>query len=165
MNAENPQRNSSAPGRTTRRRFLVGLLLSAPLLYVGGWWLWWIRKTDCRPMVAAILKKKLHYLDLDAEGVKRFASDIQPHIAPRVRSNLAWLQLGLPVYSGIDYTRRWGREKWYRKVEWKLITQYLMSTDFFQNDANESRKIRYLMYYDPYSRPCANPFPRFDFDA
>ena len=116
-------------------------------------------------MVAAMLKRKLHYLELDEQGVKRFVRDMLPHISPYIRRNLAWLQLGLPVYAGLDYTSRWASTKWYRETEQKIVTQFLMSSDFFQNNADETRTIHYLGFYDPYTRPCANPFPRFDFDA
>jgi len=36
---------------------------------------------------------------------------------------------------------------------------YLLSSDFFQNHADESRTVRYLAYYDLLI-PCQNPFAR-----
>ena len=35
--------------------------------------------------------------------------------------------------------------------------RFLLSTDFFQNGADESRFIRYASFYDPYVSPCWNP--------
>ena len=37
---------------------------------------------------------------------------------------------------------------------------YLSSTDFFINDADESRPVRFVALYDPYVSPCYNPFRR-----
>ena len=41
-----------------------------------------------------------------------------------------------------------------------VYSKFLMSTDFFQNDADESRYVRYVAYYDPYVTPCYNPLVR-----
>ena len=35
--------------------------------------------------------------------------------------------------------------------------RFLLSTDFFQNGADESRLVRYVSFYDPYVSPCWNP--------
>ncbi len=48
----------------------------------------------------------------------------------------------------------------------KLAMQFLLSTDFFQfdadeSDADESRTIRYAALADPYANPCYNPLVRY----
>lgn len=35
--------------------------------------------------------------------------------------------------------------------------RFLMSTDFFLHGADESRPIKYVMFYHPYRSPCWNP--------
>jgi len=42
-----------------------------------------------------------------------------------------------------------------------LTVQFLMSTDFFLNGADESRAVTYRTYYDPHDG-CSNPFAEFD---
>lgn len=39
-----------------------------------------------------------------------------------------------------------------------LPQQFLMSTDFFQNGADEKRAVKYVAYFDPYMSPCYSPF-------
>lgn len=36
--------------------------------------------------------------------------------------------------------------------------QFLLSTDFFQGGADESRPLTFLALYDPYRTPCYSPF-------
>jgi hypothetical protein len=50
------------------------------------------------------------------------------------------------------------------RLEDSLVSTYLLSSDFFLNGADESRKINYVAYYDP-MRPCQNPFARPAVDA
>jgi hypothetical protein len=40
--------------------------------------------------------------------------------------------------------------------------QLLLSTDFFRFDADETRVIHYVGFYDPSLAPCSNPLARFD---
>jgi hypothetical protein len=46
-----------------------------------------------------------------------------------------------------------------RHGEDRVVTQYLMSSDFFKNGADETRTVRYAGYYDPMIA-CGNPFAR-----
>ncbi len=39
-------------------------------------------------------------------------------------------------------------------------TQYLMSTDFFIYDEDESRVVNYITLFDAYASPCFNPLSR-----
>lgn len=44
----------------------------------------------------------------------------------------------------------------------EMRQSFLLSTDFFQNGADERRLVRYVAFYDPYQTPCYNPFARID---
>jgi len=48
------------------------------------------------------------------------------------------------------------------RVRSDLHRQFLMSTDFFQNGADETRPLRFVALYDPYVTPCYNPLASFD---
>lgn len=39
-----------------------------------------------------------------------------------------------------------------------LVEGFLPATDFFMNKMDENRQINYVGMYNPYKRPCANPF-------
>jgi hypothetical protein len=43
-----------------------------------------------------------------------------------------------------------------------FFTRFLMSTDFFQNGADESRTLSYVACYGPTISPCYNPLARLD---
>jgi len=74
------------------------------------------------------------YLSFGAGVIERFESDYQRH-------------LGLRLEPG-----RWPE---------RAKTQLLLSTDFFHFDADESRVIGYVAFYDPAVAACSNPFARF----
>lgn len=46
----------------------------------------------------------------------------------------------------------------------EYATVFLLSTDFFQNGADESRPLRFLMIYHPFFSTCYNPLARLDED-
>lgn len=75
------------------------------------------------------------YLDLDSAGVEQYFADYQ-------RSR--------PMFS-----RR-------LPLSQDVHTRYLLSTDFFRHGADESRRIHYVGFYDPYVTPCNNPLAGFE---
>jgi len=46
----------------------------------------------------------------------------------------------------------------YQQFRSLLIGNFLLSTDFFTNKMDLSKKINYVGVYNPHLRPCANPF-------
>jgi len=108
--------------------------------------------------IVKVLHKKLHYLRLDDAGVRRFAADIAGlGIVSSLRLHVIDAADGL-------YTRRTlnpdtGLGRALRHGEDKVVTQYLMSSDFFINGADKNRTVSYLGYYDPLVA-CNNPFAR-----
>lgn len=46
----------------------------------------------------------------------------------------------------------------YSRYRSDLIAGFLLSTDFFANRMNTGKTIHYTSFYDPYFRPCSNPF-------
>ncbi|GAC1629521.1 MAG: hypothetical protein NVS9B10_20790 [Nevskia sp.] len=136
----------------TRRRFL--LLAGSGVAGVVA-----ARFAFARPeqVVAAVVRRKLDYLQLDAAGVDRFAKDFVARAiaAPtKLRALSAVGLIELPIEKlGIHFaTLRHGEER--------ILTYYLLSSDFFLNNADESRTVQYLGFYDPYRGACLNPFPR-----
>ena len=43
------------------------------------------------------------------------------------------------------------------EAQWRVLERFLLSTDFFNDDAGGSRPLRFAAYYDPYVNPCYNP--------
>jgi hypothetical protein len=119
----------------TRRRLLQGLAalcVAALALLTGRLW-----RTRGTPPPAALpqLPGPLPELKLDAGVVERFEADYLRHVGERLAPG------------------RWPDA---------ARAQLLLSTDFFRFDADESRVIQYVAFYDPSLAPCSNPLARFD---
>lgn len=102
--------------------------------------------TSMEDAATGILKKEFDYLNLDEEGLQLFVQDYLKNFYNRslnVRLQSAYL-LGLDS-SNSDFVANMSR-------------QYLNSSDFFINKMDTSKKVKYIGEYDPYKRPCANPF-------
>lgn len=72
------------------------------------------------------------YLDIDEDGLRAFA----------------------------DVHREQFGEGGNARYDSLLYERFLLSTDFFPNGADESRKVSFVRYYDPYLSPCWNPCAR-----
>jgi len=46
----------------------------------------------------------------------------------------------------------------YYQIKGRIVGQFLLSTDFFLNKMDRNQPIKYIGLYDPYLRPCQNPF-------
>ncbi len=89
-------------------------------------------------LIADVVREKLDYLTVSDEAMARFASD---YLEKRGMSDEAQAAL------------REGNE---RSVTF-LVTLFLMSSDFFWNDADTERVVGYRSYYNP-NIACSNPF-------
>lgn len=106
--------------------------------------------------IARVLHKRLCYLRLDPHGVDAFAKDMA------TRDRISKFRLRLISAAGPLYTifnpPEGGRlDRLLRHGEDRIVTQYLMSSDFFKNGADKTRVVCYLGYYDPLVA-CNNPF-------
>jgi len=127
----------------TRRMFLR-VVASCAATVAAGWLLWrdsftsFLGRGTAR-LVALVLSPEqrlrahFSYLDLDPEGVRQFIADYSRYRQPLGRRT---------------------------RVPPDFYTQYLLSTDFFRNRADESRRVRYVAFSDPYVSPCRNPLAR-----
>jgi hypothetical protein len=137
MNAKNP----------TRRKFLRALAIggAGAAAALGGALafprsrakLAWIaqRLIELPLSPEARIARHFDYLDLDPECTRRFVEDWRAHVGPLPRTS------ALPS---------------------EIYARFLLSTDFFAQDADETRRVRYRGFNDPYLTTCANPLARFD---
>jgi hypothetical protein len=125
-----------------RRGFLLATTAGALGLGAAGWWV--LRPTG-HPL-ARVIHAHLSFLRLEAVELARFIADHErafPRFASRLESAT-------------------GDER--RKLERQLVSDFLLSSDFFSNGADEGRPVRHLALYDPRRVGCRNPFARFDSD-
>jgi hypothetical protein len=139
-----------------RRSFLAGV--AGTLAGLSAWRWLSVRPQD---VVVGVLRKRLFYLRMDEAGLARFADDV---VARDTISPLRLRALGafMPIYRHLALS---SREGWVWKVrhgEERIITVYLMSSDFFLHGAREDRVVHYLGYYDPVKSlaACSHPFAR-----
>lgn len=141
----------SMPPQLSRRAFLRAALAGAvPLGLAGCAWpgvagaLAAPTPPPLNEATAAIigqLRAQFGYLQLDEAGLLAFARDFQAKAGKKVLAQ---------------------RTSDPGQFEYTLGTQFLLSSDFFTNGADEARPVRYVAYHDLYNG-CASPFARFDF--
>ncbi len=139
-----------------RRGFLVGLSALCSLGAVTFSWRYW-HVTD-QAAIIGIINRRLGYLRLDAAGVQRFAQDV---VATRAISDqkLRALAAAGPLVARLPLPRDSSLTRDIDYGEDRLVTDYLLSTDFFMMGADPTRIVRYLRHYDPL-QACGNPFSR-----
>lgn len=92
-----------------------------------------------------IILSDLNFLKLDDKGVRDFVAAY----AKEKSSNYKWAVKGYQLL-GIGSSHS-------GKIH-QMVTSYLLSTDFFRRGMDESKVVKYVGLYDPYTRPCLHPF-------
>jgi hypothetical protein len=108
--------------------------------------------------VAAIVFKRLKYLKLDPEGVREFARD---YSATGVISSakLRVVAAAGPLYRNLPLSGANPLANGIRHGEERIVTTFLLSSDFFLSGADEGNTVHYLRFFDAL-QGCRNPFAR-----
>ena len=142
-----------------RRRLLLGGLGVAGAVGIGTWG---FGRMGAQSEIVAVLHRRLGFLNLDQDGLRRFAKD---QVSALLNKRMpTWNRLRYHFLSAVApsfkrYYRSTDKRSRIARAEDSLVSTYLLSSDFFQNDADESRIVRYIAFYDP-MRACGNPFAR-----
>jgi hypothetical protein len=137
-----------------RRTLLFGSLAGVTALVA-----WPVVSSSDEDIIEMVVRKRLDYLKLEPEGVRRFARDmVALHTVSRARLKiLAGIK---PIYTRFDLS---AGDNWLsnllRHGEDKIAASYLICSDFFTNNADETRQVQYAGLLDPL-RACSNPFAR-----
>ena len=126
-----------------RRKFLklTGLGAGA-LVAVPGFG---FAATTFEAAATGILQNQLDYLTLEPEGVEKFIQEFT-----KDRSNDYRLKVRAMYVFGISPEHSFTVDE--------LVRAYLLSTDFFMNQTDERKPVKYIGLYNPYTRPCTQPF-------
>lgn len=140
-----------------RRQFLA-----TGITGLAGLVTWRFIRSSDEDAIIAVLKKRLDYLSLDENGLRVFARDL---VAQKIISSrkLRVLDFAGPVYTQLSLASyRNALTHAIQHGEERIVTQYLLSSDFFQNGADETREVHCYRYYDPTRNPCPcdSPFAR-----
>lgn len=95
--------------------------------------------------LAALLRERFDYLrfDLTDEHWREFGDLYIEHY-------------GVIAHRTMYLVRDQNTDRYDARVE-HLESTFLLSTDFFLNNADESKPVRYVRLYHPYVSPCWNP--------
>lgn len=141
----------------TSRRTLLFFGGAAGLLAVFGGYKF--LRGDPKEIIVAILQRRVGYLRVDPKTFDAFAEQYVKnqrqyerqlgHLSAvawpmRYFTPYEWFKQGTPI----------------RRLEDNVVSNYLLSTDFFQNGADESRQVEYVAYYDPGIAACRHPWAR-----
>ena len=139
--------------RITRRGLLFG---GAAVLGLAALRLGLSRPEDA---VIAVLRKRLSYLQLDEASLGNFARDFAAS-GKMARGKLRLIAALAPLYQWLPSDD--SSPAAVRHGEERLVTAFLLSSDFFVTGADERRPVHYLRLFDPWSNPgaCQNPFAR-----
>jgi hypothetical protein len=113
--------------------------------------------------IVKVIYKRLDYLKLDGPGVRQFATELaalgKSSLYSISSTRLRLIDAAGPLYTGIALTAGANLADALSHGEDRVVTHYLMSSDFFRNGADVSRTVHYLGQYDPLVA-CNNPFAR-----
>jgi hypothetical protein len=138
-----------------RRGVLLGLGALGGLAAIVGW-----RFSQVTPeqAIVMVIRKRLAYLRLDEPGVQRFARELATK-KDIGNYKLRVLAAAGRLYSDVSYPGYNAISNAIRAGEDRIVTVYLLSSDFFVMGADEGRTVQYLQLYDA-MRACSNPFAR-----
>lgn len=138
-----------------RRKFFKYLGIGAGTVAVGG--ALFYTTSTLKRMVKGILTEDLDGLLVSEHDIDRFASDaaqINPWGYSDVKVKF------IAAYDKVDW--RWLPLPYkykYEQYRADIVGRFLLSTNFFREGMDESKKITYSgMIYTPYNFPCYNPF-------
>jgi hypothetical protein len=126
---------------------------------VGGYAGWRYFGSSDQEAFVTVVRRRLDYLKLDLDGVNAFARDMAAAHAIS-DGRLRFLNVVKPLYDHVSLSTKSRIGSALRHGEERVVTNYLLSSDFLINGADESRVVRYLGYYNP-MRACGNPFAQF----
>ena len=140
-------------GWLTRRRLLLLGGTAVPGALLGYQWLF----GSAEDVIVAILHRRVGYLKVDSGSFATFAREYLV-FRERYRGELQRLAVvSFPLRFVTPYSLA-GLGHPIRRLEDNVVSQYLLSTDFFLNGADESAPVQYLSFYDPQLTVCRNPF-------
>lgn len=143
--------------KLSRRAFLGGAIGGVAVLVAAPYAFYHWHSGKPTSVIVAILKRRVGYLKNEPGIFERFAREYVDY-KREYRLQLGRLSaVAFPLTYVTLY--RWvpmGHPL--RRLEDNVVTKYLLSTDFFQHGADESRSLRYLSFYEPQLAPCRNPF-------
>ncbi len=140
----------------SRRRLILGACATAAGAVAGAYHWRRLRRPSAGD-IAAMIQDRLGHLDLDQDGLTRFARDYVEQygafsMSVHHRDTLGGILRLDPVRQLLPSRR----QQALLHLERRMVSYYLRSTDYFQK--GRAGPVRYLAFPDPYAGACTNPF-------
>lgn len=110
-------------------------------------------------VVYKVLSKDLSHLNVSFESYAQFIKEAQENNHWNKKFFDEKKRLFFRAYYLLDYLPVPLPYK-YKYVQYRseIVGDFLLSTDFFINKMDVNKEIAFLGLYNPYKRPCSNPF-------
>ncbi len=138
----------------SRRTFFKASVIPVSFFGVYGVFKYFTAKPE--DVVVSILQRRLGYLSLGQDDLRNFSMTYVKRKAQH-KKKLTLLSVIADPLRFISPYQFLPAGHTFRRMEDNVVSLFLLSTDFFQNDADENRSIAYLGYYDPLIAICRNP--------
>lgn len=144
----------SSKKKISRRKFIILLFLATGAALTAAFFI-----TPFNNVIIKILKSDLSHLNVDDTLFEKFVTEAQQNNHWKKKFFDAKKQMFVRAYYILDslYLPLPYKYK-YRQYRSEIVGDFLLSTDFFLNKMNPEKKVTYLALYNPYKRPCSNPF-------
>ncbi len=138
----------------TRRRLLL-----AAVVGLGGTLGGRLALADERGAIVRVIRKRLWYLTVDEAGLQQFATALAAS-GTISRSKLKVIQTIGPIYGRLPDTGSDSLSTALRHGEDRIVSAFLLASDFFHNGADETKVVHYVRLYEPYKYldGCSAPF-------
>lgn len=140
--------------KISRRRFIWIVLVSLVTAFVGSFLFF-----DFNQVVVKILSKDLSYLNIDESTFRTFTieADQKQHWQ---RKFFDWKKKLFMRFSYIADSVLPSFPYKYKFIQYRsdIVGDFLLSTNFFINKMDPKQEVKYMGLYNPYLRPCSNPF-------
>jgi len=149
-----------SPSKSRRRFVFAGMGLSMAA-FISGWWFFKVRKLDIHLTISTLIRNELHYLTIAEIDLKKFSSELKYAMIHADLMLTSWSGILAPILASsnmLDYFSFTRQAK--KQFAEYLCTEFLLSTDFFQNGADPSKPVRYIKYYYLNPQAC-NPLAEF----
>jgi|GEM_PF-4461102 len=141
-----------------RRLFLLGGLASG--ISVTGYGIFKWLTGQPQDIVVAILKRRLGYLNINHDDLLRFSSDYVA-FKKSEQKKLRLLSLASHPMRFFSPYALLPQGNPLRRLENNVVSQFLLSSNYFHDGEDDAKTINYIQFYDPLNTICANPIMRF----
>lgn len=141
----------------TRRNFLLASVSTLAISGTYGVFKWFTAKPE--DIITAIIQRRLGYLNINDDDIAKFSKSYTMNKTDHVKKLTLLSVFATPLQYFTPYPYLQYKHSFHR-LEDSVVSLFLLSTNFFQNNANEKIKIQYLGFYDPFNTVCRNPLMR-----